>query len=221
MAHRDPGLQSRPSQQLAELHVRQYVEPGKTATNLRRPQLQTMLADLPELKPTYVIFYDLSRVARDEFDAFWLLREIKHNGAKLESTMERVDDSDDGMLLYTLLTGINAHRSRRDGKKVKMGLERKLAAGGTIGPAPIGYLNTRKRISGREVRVVEPDPERGPLVKMAFDAFATGDYSITGVCELLEASGLRTPRNGDAPVEAADAQRGIPGASGTVTTSEW
>jgi DNA invertase Pin-like site-specific DNA recombinase len=55
-----------------------------------------MLAELPELKPTFVIFYDLSRVARDEFDAFWLLREITASGAKLESTMERIDDGDDG-----------------------------------------------------------------------------------------------------------------------------
>ena len=187
------------AEQLAATVVRQYVEPGKSATNLRRPQLQMMLADLPELRPTYVIFYDLSRVARDEFDAFWLLREIKNNGAKLESTMERIDDSDDGMLLYTMLTGINAHRSRRDGKKVKMGLERKLAEGGTIGPAPIGYLNARQRINGREVRVVELDSERAPLVKLAFDAFATGEYSITGVCDLLEASGLKTRETATRP----------------------
>src|ERR1700688_3776529 len=51
--------------------TREYVEPGKTATNMRRPELQHMLAELPDLRPNYVIFYDLSRVARDEFDAFW------------------------------------------------------------------------------------------------------------------------------------------------------
>src|ERR1700684_3490394 len=140
--------------------------------------------------------------ARDEFDPFWLLREIKNNGAKLESTMERIDDSDDGMLLYTLLTGINAHRSRRDGKKVKMGLERKLAEGGTIGPAPIGYLKARRRINGREVRVVELDAERAPLVRLAFDAFATGEYSLTGVTDLLEASGLKTRETATRPSKA-------------------
>lgn len=41
--------------------IREYVEPGRTATNLRRPALQQMLAEMAELQPTYVIFYDLSR----------------------------------------------------------------------------------------------------------------------------------------------------------------
>ncbi len=31
--------------------VREYVEPGKTATNTRRPALQRMLAELGELRP--------------------------------------------------------------------------------------------------------------------------------------------------------------------------
>lgn len=73
--------------------IAQFVELGRTGTNLRRPALQEMLGELPKLKPTYVIFYDLSRVAREEMDALWLLAEIKRHGAKLESTLERVDDS--------------------------------------------------------------------------------------------------------------------------------
>jgi len=97
--------------------IREYVEPGKTATNLRRPRLQQMLSELPDLKPTYVIFYDLSRTARDEFDAFWILREIEASGAKLESTLEPVDGSDTVMLVYTVMAGINAFRSRRDGRR--------------------------------------------------------------------------------------------------------
>jgi site-specific DNA recombinase len=73
------------------------VELGRTGTNLQRPALQNMLGELPKLKPTHVIFYDLSRVAREEQDAFWLLGEIKRHGAKLESTLERIDDSPQGI----------------------------------------------------------------------------------------------------------------------------
>lgn len=50
--------------------VGEYVEPGKTGTNLKRPALQRLLGDLPDLQPDYVIAYDLSRASRDEFDAF-------------------------------------------------------------------------------------------------------------------------------------------------------
>jgi site-specific DNA recombinase len=172
--------------------IREYVEPGRSATNLRRPALQRMLAEMAELQPTFVIFYDLSRVARDEFDAFWLLREIEACGAKLESTLERIDNNDDGMLLFTVMAGVNAHRSRRDGKKVKMGLERKFADGGTLGPARIGYLNTREIVNCKEVRTIGLDEDCYRLVQTAFDAFATGEHSISTLRQFLEDVGLRT-----------------------------
>jgi site-specific DNA recombinase len=182
----------RHAERLGATIIKEYPEPGKSATSLRRPKLQQMLAELADLKPTFVIFYDLSRVARDEFDAFWLLREIESNGAKLESTLERISNDDSGMLLYTVMAGVNAHRSRSDGRKVKMGLDRKFADGGTSGPARIGYLNTREIVNGKEVRSIAVDPERVELVRDAFEAFATGEYSITTLREMLEQVGLRT-----------------------------
>ncbi len=172
--------------------VGEYVEPGRTATNIRRPALQRMLSELAEVQPTYVIFYDLSRVAREEQDALWLLAEIKRHGAKLESTLERIADDDTGLLVYTILAGVNAHRSRTDGRKVKMGLERKFADGGTHGPARIGYLNIRETVGGKEVRTIDVDPERVELVQTAFEAFATGEHSITTLRDMLEEAGLRT-----------------------------
>jgi hypothetical protein len=56
---------------------------------------------------------------------------------------------------------VNAFSSRGDAEKVKLGMARKHAEGGTMGRAPIGYLNTREKIEGREIRVIHADPERG------------------------------------------------------------
>ena len=172
--------------------IAEFVEAGYTGTNLRRPALQAMLAALPKLKPTYVIFYDLSRVAREEIDAFWLLGEIKRCGAKLESTVERIDDSPQGLLLFAIMAGVNAFRSRGDGEKVKMGLERKFADGGTVGPTRLGYLNVREQVEGREVRSVAFDEERYRLLQLAFTAFVTGEHSVTTLRDLLEEVGLRS-----------------------------
>ena len=189
--------------QLGAEIVAEFVESGRSGTNTQRPALQSMLAKLPELRPTYVIFYDLSRVARDDFDALWLLREIESNGSKLESTLERTDNTPAGRLLYTIMAGVNAFRSRSDAEKVKMGLSRKHADGGTLGRAPVGYINTRERIDGREIRTVAIDPERAPLVRMAFEAYAGGDYSISSLRDRLEEAGLRsrtTPKCAPAPL---------------------
>ena len=43
--------------------------------------------------------------------------------------------------------------------------------------APIGYLNVRENFEGREVRTVVLDPERAPLVRVAFELYSPGSYS--------------------------------------------
>jgi site-specific DNA recombinase len=73
------------------------------------------------------------------------------------------------------------------------------ADGGTTGRAPIGYLNVRKRISGHEVRTVEIDPDRAPYIEMAFRWYATGDYSISAITEMLGAVGLRSVETAKRP----------------------
>jgi len=172
--------------------IREYAEPGKSATTRNRPKLQQLLSELPELKPDFVIFYDLSRSARDEFDAFWLLREITAHGAKLESTQERIDDTAEGMLQFAVMSGVNAFRSRNDGKKVKVGLQRKHQEGGTIGPARLGYLNVRETIEDRQIASIAVDPERAPLIRMAFDLAATGQHTLRTITEILDEAGLRS-----------------------------
>jgi DNA invertase Pin-like site-specific DNA recombinase len=102
-----------------------------------------MLADLPILKPDYVIFYDLSRVAREEMDALWLLSEIKRHGAKLESTMERVDDSPQGLLLFVIMAGVNAFRSRGDGERSRVDWRaRPRSRSATQSATPADYANS-------------------------------------------------------------------------------
>lgn len=48
--------------------IGEYVEYGVSGRTTHRPALQRMLAELPKLRPTYVIVYDLSRLARNRLD---------------------------------------------------------------------------------------------------------------------------------------------------------
>ncbi len=182
--------------------IAEFVEYGQSGTSIRRGELQRLLSELPKLQPTYVVVYDISRLARDDYDALWLYAEIERHGSKLESTLERIDDSPAGRLLYTVMAGVNAFRSRGDAVKVKAGLDRKHAEGGTIGLAPIGYINTRERIEGREVRTIALDEERAHLVRTAFDAFASGEHSLTTLRDLLENVGLTTKETPKKPAKA-------------------
>ncbi len=69
----------------------------------------------------------------------------------------------------------------------------KIKSGGTVGRAPIGYQNIRYVDErGREERTVIVDPERAPLVKLAFEEYATGNWTVADLADHLAACGLNT-----------------------------
>ncbi len=67
--------------------------------------------------------------------------------------------------------------------------------GGTLGRAPIGYLNTIERFEGREVRSVSIDEERAPFIKLAFELYASGDHTLEDIASELTDWGLITRGN--------------------------
>ena len=72
-------------------------------------------------------------------------------------------------------------------------MTQKARSGGTVGRAPLGYRNQRTVDSeGREMRTVILDEERAPLVALAFDLYATGDWTISGLVDHLNRRGLTT-----------------------------
>ena len=76
------------------------------------------------------------------------------------------------MLVHGIMSSIAEFYSRNLATEVTTGLPQKLAQGGTPGRAPIGYLNVRKTDErGREVRTVEVDSERAPLITWAFEQY--------------------------------------------------
>ena len=78
-------------------------------------------------------------------------------------------------------------------EEVKRGIKRKVEVGGTNGLAPLGYLNAREPLPhGGEVRTIVIDPERAPIIRWAFETYATGLYSLSDIVVLLEARGLTT-----------------------------
>ena len=95
---------------------------------------------------------------------------------------------------------------RTSGEDIKVKMANKARNGGTIGRAKVGYLNVRKRIEGREVRTIETDAERAPFIVMAFEAFATGKYTIESLQAMVTQAGLRmqaTARRPARPISLA------------------
>jgi site-specific DNA recombinase len=108
------------------------------------------------------------------------------------SCTENIDKTPSGKLTHGLMALIAEWYSSNLSQEVRTKTLQKVRQGGTVGKAPIGYLNVRRKKQGQEVRTVEVDPQRAPFVRWAFEAYVTGEWSIGAPVEELEARGLTT-----------------------------
>lgn len=174
--------------------VEEYVEPGKTATSMdKRPAFQAMLQRLrSERDIDYVLVYKLSRMNRNRVDDAKVLMLLRALKVTLVSATESIDETPVGQLMHGILASFNEFRSAEDGADIRYKMAQKAKRGGTLGKAPLGYLNVRERFEGREVRTVALDPERAPLVREAFELYSEGDLTLERLQAALTDRGLTT-----------------------------
>lgn len=73
------------------------------------------------------------------------------------------------------------------GDNVKRSIEQKLRNGEWAGKAPIGYKNVDLENGAKSII---HDPERAHLVKLIFEHYSTGNYSMSHVAKMLREQGL-------------------------------
>ena len=174
---------------------KEFVDRGASAKSADRPQLQEMLEYVRENadRIDYVIVHKVDRLARNRGDDIDIMRTLRECGVQLVSASESIDDTPAGMLLHGIMSSIAEFYSQNLATEVKKGMGEKVKNGGTIGRAPIGYMNVRRvDDKGREERTVVLDPERAPLIKIAFEEYATGNWTVAELAEHLAACGLTT-----------------------------
>ncbi len=185
---------TRKAEQMGVQVIGEYVEPGRSATSMdRRPVFQEMLGRLrTDRDADYVIVYNLSRLNRNRVDDAHVLMELRALAVTLISAQENIDETPAGQLMHGILAAFNEYRSNADGADIRYKMGQKAKIGGTLTRAKLGYLNVRDTALGREVRTIAVDPERAPYVRLAFELYATGDYSLVRLAQALTDRGLRT-----------------------------
>ena len=185
----------RKAQSMGALVVKEFADRGESARSANRPELQQLLAYLKEDGGIdYVIVHKLDRLARNRADDVEINRAFEEAGVRLVSTSENIDQTPGGMLLHGIMSSIAEFYSRNLANEVIKGMGEKARNGGTLGKAPLGYVNVRARDeNGREVRTVELDEERAPLVRLAFTEYATGNWTVRQLADHLNTLGLSIP----------------------------
>ena len=186
---------------------KEFVDRGASAKSADRPELQKMLEYVKENadRVDYVIVHKVDRLARNRGDDIDIMRVLREYGVQLVSASESIDDTPAGMLLHGIMSSIAEFYSQNLATEVKKGMTEKAQRGGTISRAPLGYKNIhRVDEKGREERTVIIDEERAPLIKLAFEEYATGNWTVEDLAEHLAACGLTTratPHVPSAPID--------------------
>jgi len=172
--------------------VEEFIDAGESAKSANRPRLKQMLDFITEHRPTYVIVHKIDRLARNRADDVMISLTITTAGCQLVSVSENIDTTPSGTLLHGIMSSIAEFYSRNLAAEVMKGTVQKAETGGTPFKAPLGYLNTRQTIDGREVRTITLDPERADHIVWLFKTYATGDYSLEELARMANARGLTT-----------------------------
>lgn len=126
--------------------VDSYIDRAISGTTDEREFFQKMLKDSNNKKWDYVLVYKLDRFARNKYESAIHRKHLKDNGIKLLSAMENIPETPEGVLLESLLEGMNQYFSEELAQKVSRGLHESRMKGHCIGSVPYGYIKENKKL---------------------------------------------------------------------------
>jgi site-specific DNA recombinase len=152
-----------------------FKEEGESAKTTDRTELQRLLKYCQANKGRvhFLVVFNLTRFAREKYDHFALRAHLKSLGISLRSATEPIDDSATGKLMEGVLAAFAQFDNDVRSDRTKAGMQSALALGRWTFLAPLGYLNAPRQFGTS----LMPDPERAPLVRRAFEEFATGRFT--------------------------------------------
>jgi site-specific DNA recombinase len=186
----------RKAESLDAIVVEEFKDQGESARSADREDLQNMMKFVREQgNIDYVIVHKLDRFVRNRNDDAFLGIELRKYKTQLVSASENIDHTPSGQLMHGMLASFAEYYSNNLATEVKKGMSQKAKTGGTPWKVPLGYKNVPVIVDGHVVHTVEIDPERAPLIRLAFEMYATGEYSINQLCDILNAKGFKTIGN--------------------------
>lgn len=156
-----------------------YIDRAMTGTNDLRPDFQKMIKDSKNKEWDYVIVYKLDRFSRNKYESVMHKRTLKENGVKVLSAMENIPDTPEGIILESLLEGMNQYYSAELAQKVKRGMHETRLKGYFQG----GTLLYGYKLDGRKIVINE---EQAEVVKYIYKQYALGVFVKTIQKELTE-----------------------------------
>ncbi len=149
-----------------------YRDEGKSAKDLKRPEMINLLKDAEAKKFQAIFIYKLDRFSRSLKDLILTIDKLKELGIDFISLQDKIETaSASGKLMFQIIGAFAEFERNIIGDRTKFGMERKAKEGGFITKAPKGYKLLNKQL------IV--DEEEAKKVRQIYDEFLNSDISLT------------------------------------------
>ncbi|MEM1050631.1 MAG: recombinase family protein [Pseudomonadota bacterium] len=172
------------------IEITRWFEEQETAAKVGRPIFTKIVQDLKRGKADGLICHKLDRLTRT-LKEYSILGDLIDAGIDVHTAVDSLDfRSRGGRLTAEIQAVMAADYIRNLREETLKGMTGRLKQGLYPFRAPIGYLDT-----GRG-QLKTPDPERAPLIKEAFELYASGQYSMKKLWPEMQRRGLTNRMGG-------------------------
>lgn len=183
----------------------EFVEPGNTATDDRRPAFQAMI-DAALVKPptfTVIVVHSFSRFFRDQFQFEFYVRKLAKNGVRLISITQDLGDDPMSVMMRQIMTLFDEYQSKENAKHTLRAMKENARQGYWNGALPpIGYRIVAAEQRGAKIKKkLEIDPIHADTVRLIYRLTLNGDgdrgpMGIKSITTYLNDRDIRTRDGG-------------------------
>jgi site-specific DNA recombinase len=186
--------------------VADYVEPGVSATDDRRPEFQRMIDAATTKPPAFevIVVHSFSRFFRDQFQLEFYVRRLAKNGVRLVSITQELGDDPMSNMIRQIMALFDEYQSKENGKHTLRAMKENARQGFWNGALPpIGYriVEASEQRGHRTKKTLEIDPIQAETVRLIFRLAregngSSGSMGVKSIAKHLNESGIRTRDGG-------------------------
>ena len=192
--------------------IADYVEPGASATDDRRPEFQRMIDAATTKPPAFdvILVHSFSRFFRDQFQLEFYVRQLAKNGVRLVSITQELGDDPMSNMIRQIMALFDEYQSKENAKHTLRAMKENARQGFWNGALPpIGYriVEAAEQRGHRIKKTLEIDLIQAEIVRLIYRLAregngSSGSMGVKSIAKHLNESGIRTRDGGRWGVDA-------------------